>query len=399
MGFGARIAGFPLGAQSQQSEGRALEISIIGGGIAGLAAAAALAQRGHAVVVYEQAPVLTPVGAGIQISPNGAMVLRALGIAPQNLGVPSHAVELCAASGRPVLRMDLTAECYVLMHRAALISALETVARAAGVDLRLGQRPDPGDLRADLVVGADGLRSVTRSALNGPDAPFFTGHVAWRAIIDDPDPDDRPQAQVFMGPGCHLVSYPLGQGARNIVAVQERGTWAAEGWHHKDDPAALRQAFALFQGPVPGWLDRVQDCFLWGLFRHPIAPIWHQGNRVLIGDAAHPTLPFLAQGANLALEDAWVLADHVAQAGDAPLSQALGRYHTARLPRVTRAIAAANANARNYHLSGVKALVAHTGLRLIGRLSPSMMLRRFDWLYRHDVTAPEPSSRHTPRPE
>jgi salicylate hydroxylase len=135
---------------------------------------------------------------------------------------------------------------------------------------------------------------------------------------------------------------------------------------------------------VRGWLDRVEDPGLWGLFLHPVAALWHGGGAVILGDAAHPTLPFLAQGANLALEDAWVLADMLA-GHDTP-GAAFAAFQAARVERVTRAIDAARANARNYHLTGVRRVVGHAGLRVLGAVAPGAMLGRFDWLYGLDVT-------------
>ncbi len=137
-------------------------------------------------------------------------------------------------------------------------------------------------------------------------------------------PDEAPpEAHVWMGPGRHLVTYPLGPGERNIVAVLERDGWAEEGWNHADDPANLRAAFAGFPSELRGWLDRVDEVKLWGLFRHPVAARWQDGRIALLGDAAHPTLPFLARGANMAFEDAWVLADCLSCL---PQAQALGDY-------------------------------------------------------------------------
>jgi salicylate hydroxylase len=261
---------------------------------------------------------------------------------------------------------------------------LEAGARAAGVNIRLKSKVMGAGLPGDLTIGADGLHSGLRAALNGAAAPFFTRQVAWRAVI--PDDGTAAEAQLFMGPRRHLVSYPLSGGLRNIVAVEERTGWTEEGWHHRDDPAALHRAFARFGGPVPGWLARVEEVHLWGLFRHPVAARWQDGARAILGDAAHPTLPFLAQGANLALEDAWVLAECLERL---PQADALAEYQAERRPRATRVIDAASANARNYHLSNPLVRgVAHAALRLGGRLAPDQAIRRFDWLYGHDVTAP-----------
>jgi len=366
-----------------------LPVQINGAGIAGLAVATALAQRGAQVTVLEQAPAITEVGAGLQISPNGSAVLAALGqgAALRAAGVISRAVELRDyRRGATVLRLDIARDHagphpFVLIHRARLIGLLEQAARGAGVHIVTDTRatPDPVD---GLLIGADGVKSELRAALNGAGAPFFTGQVAWRAVIEDADA--VPEAHVYMGPGRHLVSYPLAGGLRNIVAVQERETWADEGWHHADDPANLRAGFAGFAPQVQGWLARIDATALWGLFRHPVAARWHDDSRVILGDAAHPTLPFLAQGANMALEDAWVLADCLANHA---LQDALPLYQSLRRDRVVRVINAATANARNYHLRNPAIrFAAHFVLRSGGFVAPKAALNRFAWLYDHDVT-------------
>ena len=366
-------------------------VTVIGAGVGGLAAATALAQRGARVRVIEQAPEIAEVGAGLQISPNGAAVLAALGqgAALRAAGLENRAVELRDyAKARPVLRLDLAQyhtgrHPFILIHRARLIELLESAARAAGVEILLGQTADPADIDAPLIIGADGVKSATRVLLNGAAKPFFTGQVAWRAVIAD---QAVPEAHVYMGPGRHLVSYPLGNGLRNIVAVEERAAWAEEGWNHADDPANLRAAFAGFAPEVRRWLDRVDAVKLWGLFRHPVAARWHDDRVALLGDAAHPTLPFLAQGANLAFEDAWVLTDCLE---GLPQAEALALYQSRRRARAVRVIEAANSNARNYHLRNplIRA-TAHRALGLAGRLLPEAPLNRFRWLYGHDVTAP-----------
>lgn len=385
----------------QLADRRGQRALVLGAGIGGLAAACALARLGMAVEVLEQAPEITEVGAGLQISPNGVRVLRALGINPSEVGDRSQAIELCDATGRLVTRLDLAAgPGFFLCHRADLVGALERAARQAGVPLHLLQRVESVALgpegaqvttgigtvhESPLVIGADGLHSVLRAVLNGAASPFFTGQVAWRALIDgDGGP---PVAQVFMGPGRHLVSYPLRGGRmRNIVAVVERDLWAAEGWNHRDDPEALREAFADFGGPVPGWLGAVRDLWLWGLFRHPVATQWHDGagRAALLGDAAHPTLPFMAQGANMALEDAACLASRLSREADSPT--ALARYAASRAPRTRAIVEMANRNARNYHLRPPLAPLAHGLLRGIGKLAPGLALKRFGWIFDHDAT-------------
>ena len=372
-------------------------VLVVGGGIGGLAIAVALRHRGAKVTLLEQAGAIREVGAGIQISPNGARVLQALGLDLSAMGLRARAVTLRDAAGRQVLHMDLPAEGagFHLVHRADCVAAL--TAGADGVDMRLNAQavavdPEAGSvtlagsavLAADLVIGAEGLHSVLRPALNGAAAPFFTGQVAWRALIPG-DPGDPAETQVFMGPGRHLVSYPLRGGSlRNIVAVEERKAWAEEGWNHPDNPANLRRAFAGFGGPVPGWLAQVDKVYLWGLFRHKVAAQWHGARAVLLGDAAHPTLPFMAQGANMALEDAYVLARELDRAPDLPTG--LAAYQAARRNRVQRVVEAANRNARNYHLRAPIAPLAHMALRLSQRFVPDAALRQFGWIYDHDVT-------------
>lgn len=389
-------------------------VTIVGAGVAGLAAARALAMRGAQVTVLEQADAIREVGAGLQISPNGACVLRALGLqaALDAASTRAEAVHLIdGPDGEVVARLDLARlrpdQGYHFLHRADLIDLLLKGAEESGVTLRLlariaevdlsGPMPavvlDGGErIETPLLIGADGLHSRTRAALNGPETPFFTRQVAWRAVIPC-EPGARPVAEVHMGPNRHLVSYPLRGGTlRNIVAVEEREKWAEESWTLRDDSMDMRLAFEGFSPRVRTWLEQVEDPWLWGLFRHRVAATWvrpmGQGGVAILGDAAHPTLPFLAQGASMGLEDAWLLADSLARHDTA--AAALNAYQAARKPRTTRIVAAANANARAYHLSGLPRMIGHTGLRLLGRLSPGTMLSRFDWLYGHDVTQPPP---------
>jgi salicylate hydroxylase len=380
-------------------------ITVIGGGIGGLAAALAAARHGAQVTVLEQAPEIAEVGAGIQISPNGWAVLKALGL---DQSVAAAATRLTAVRlrdfrrGAQVFTMPLSRadRPFHAVHRADLIDILAAACLEAGVSIRLNTRVEAVEVdgvetvltladtmpeRHGLTFAADGIHSPARAALNPKSRAYFTGQVAWRATVPDAG-SLAAEAHVFMGPGRHLVRYPLRQGRLiNIVAVEERDAWGPEGWHHTDDPEALRRAFTDFCPELRSLLDRVEAVHLWGLFRHPVAPVWTQGHLALLGDAAHPTLPFLAQGANMALEDAWSLV--AALASDPDTADALATYAQLRRPRAARIVQAAEANATNYHLRpGPWRFAAHSALRLAQRVAPHAVTGRFEWLHGHDVT-------------
>ncbi len=372
---------------------------VIGGGIGGLAIAAGLARKGTAVTLLEQAPEITEVGAGLQITPNGLPMLRLLGLDRRlaRVSVAAQAVVLeDYAKGREVARINVAGPDrppYQFVHRADLIAMLYQAARQNAVTFELGTKVKtvvPGELpqviladgstrQAKLVICADGLHSVGRPVLNGAAEPFFTGQVAWRALVPAHSAV-AAEARVTMGPGRHIVRYPLRGGDMiNLVAVEERAAWAEEGWHQRDDPENLRRAFAGFGGPVAHMLDDVKDVHLWGLFRHPVAETWFEGGVALLGDAAHPTLPFLAQGANMALEDAYALL-HCVDTGQ------LSQYRTIRHARVSKVVNAASKNAWRYHLRNpAMRMVGHAGLSVLSRVVPSLMVRQFDWLYGYDI--------------
>lgn len=375
---------------------------VIGAGIGGLTSAIALARQGVAVTVLERADALREVGAGLQVSPNGLRVLKRLGV---TRGLERRAVRARSISlrrfedEREITCIDLSARTapYLFVHRADLIAALAMVAKEHNVSFEFDAAVasvtsgpvaevtmvNGGKRRTELVVGADGLHSVARAAVGEKAKARFTGQVAWRATVPN-DIGHPPEARVTMGPKRHVVSYPLRAGQFvNIVAVEERKEWTEDGWHHLDDAENLRAAFGDFTGDAAKLLDAVEQPAIWGLHRHPVAKKWYADGIALVGDAAHPMLPFLAQGANMALEDAWVLADALEHA---PIDQALINYQARRIDRVKKVVAAAQKNAQHYHYRpGPVRWVAHSGMSLISKVAPGSLINAFNWLYGYDV--------------
>lgn len=382
------------------------QITVLGGGIAGLAMSIAASRRGISVELIEQAAEPGDVGAGIQISPNGAAVLAGFGLQDQMLkrSVTGQGVQLRDYSaGHPVIRLNFSKYNnrygFHFFHRADLVSLLAGEAHRSGVNLRYGERitgvtsdkngvvltSHRGDFRPRLVVAADGIHSIMRPHIDpAARAPEFARQVAWRAIIPN-TLGNEGIAELHMGPGRHLVHYPLRDGHyRNVVAVEERAIWMADGWDHPEDPNMLRQAFRDFGGSVPNLLKNIHHVNIWGLHKYPVPDRWHRDNAVLIGDAAHPTLPFLAQGANMGLEDAWTLAALLAE-HEIPV--AFQKFTEERQARCRAIVDAASKNGGYYHIKDpVLRFFAHSGLKTMGRMAPDMAMKRFGWVYSHDVT-------------
>ena len=386
-------------------------VAVIGAGIGGLAAALALARRGARVTVYEQTEALGEVGAGLQVSPNGVRVLRALGLDPiaGNAAAMPPCVELRDfRTGRAIVTLPMNqtaAQPFVQLHRADLVGILARGCEGAGVAVRFGEpaevvdsaqgtvlcpagRGDTQDF--DVIVAADGIRSPSRADhLAGKD-PRFTGQVAWRALIPAravPEFSEQTGTRIYLGPHRHIVCYPLrNRSLINLVAVEERETWTQEGWNHADDVQNLHRAFDGWCAYVTRMLAQVKEPLIWGLFTHPELPRWSAGKLALLGDAAHPTLPFMAQGACMALEDAWVLAE--ALDNDADTGTALRAYENIRKPRASRVQATSRGNSGIYHAANPLLRVGlHMGMRTANRVAPKLLSRRYDWIYEFDVTA------------
>lgn len=386
---------------------------IAGGGIAGMAAALGFARAGWEVELFEQAETLGEVGAGLQLSPNACRVLDRLGVLPDvraRSSAPESAELRDGLTGQPIYRAELGAAAearwgapYLHAHRADLLDVLAGAAAGAGVRLTLGStatgavsRPDSAALHleggaiaeGDVVIGADGIRSRLRGVAGPVEGPRFTGQVAWRGLVPVgslPRGAVLSGATVWMGPGRHVVAYPVRNGALvNIVAVLEREDWAEEGWSLPGDPDELRAAFAGWAPPVPALLEAVRDCFLWGLFDRPEQVRWTRDRISLIGDAAHPMLPFLAQGAAMALEDGAALIRHLGR--NPNVVAALHAYEEERWPRVVRVRQRSRANGRLFHRPpGLARSLTHGVIGAVGRNTPQLALAQFDWIYGHDA--------------
>ncbi|WP_052130080.1 FAD-dependent monooxygenase [Sphingomonas sp. 35-24ZXX] len=386
-----------------------MRILIAGAGIAGLAAALALARKGHEVQLIEQAAALEEVGAGLQLGPNAMRVLDALGVggAVAAAGqVPAAITMRDGRSAREILKIPLGdaarrrwGAAYMTAHRADLVAILaDALKRAQPGSLRTGvmlttldNRPDrvavttqTGEtLAADLLIGADGIRSVVRRQLFGEDAARFTGHVAWRALIrvDKADPVAPPAGVgAWIGPRRHAVTYRIRPDLVNLVAVTEQADWREEGWNLPGDIDRLRAEFAGW-GTISRLLDRVEAPLRWGLHDRKPMRAWHRDRTVLIGDACHPMLPFLAQGAAMGIEDGFALAQLLPPDG-ADAEPALTRFFALRQPRTARVQAMARSNGVDFHEGNP---LANLAMRLpLGRAAavrPDAVLARWDWLY------------------
>jgi salicylate hydroxylase len=374
-----------------------MRVAIVGGGIGGLAAALALQEAGHAITVHEQAAALGDVGAGVQLSPNGVRALRTLGVeaALRPYAIGPEAIELRRARDDALLiRTPLGPAIarrgapYWHVRRSDLQRVLAEAVAARGIDLRLGTRVEgAGD--AELLIGADGVRSGVRERLLGAAAPRPTGALAWRGTVPLARLDAAehpPMAMVRVGPGRHFVSYRVGGSAVNFVGVVHRSDHGSEGWEQPGAAVELAADFAGFPGPVRALAAACAAPRRWVLYDRDPAPRWSGEGVVLLGDAAHPLPPHLAQGAAMALEDAVVLGRALAAY---PVAEALRRYEAARRPRTARVLHASRRQGRLLQLGGPAALVAHAGLRLGGAVAPGALTRSLGWLYDYDAaTAP-----------
>lgn len=397
----------------------AKRVLIAGGGIAGLATGLAFQQRGWGVQVVEQAEALREVGAGIQISPNGMKVLRALGLEGEILarGFLPEALEMrLGRSGFRLFRLPIKTQAqyrwrapYVHIHRADLIDILARAleVRAPG-SVRLGAEVEGlsagghglmlqgGEtIEADVVIAADGLRSALRTAAFGEQPARFTGMMAWRGTVPvsalQQGERPPPTACVWAGPGRHVVSYYVAKGQMvNFVGVVEKDASSPEdldSWRTSGQLETALQDFIGWHPTVTKMIQSAQGLSQWALFDRPPSTQWVKGPMALVGDAAHPMLPTFAQGACQGLEDAWTVATLVHRAEE-DINAGLNAYAALRQPR-TRAIQhRAMRNARDFHHQpGFEQFRAYGTLWFGGRFLPGVARGRLDEIYRYDAVA------------
>jgi len=337
----------------------ACRIAIIGGGLAGLAAAAALARVGIAADVFEQVPRLGEIGAGVNVSPQAIQALRAIGLGEKIAAAANVAPGVLTRDMNSGAELDYRDQASAVarfgagvhtFHRADLLHALASgvAASAIHLDHRLtGLEERDGPVRlifangvtrdADVVIGADGIHSVVRRILYGDDHPAYTGQMVWRALLPGSDvPADvlAPCGHVqWLGRGRHFYAYYLrGREVVNIVTQEDTDAWVAEGWSIPGDPDAMRASFPDPEPRLAALLRRVSQCSQWGLFMRPPTDNWGRGCIALIGDAAHAMLPNAGQGASQSFEDAYVLARWLAARPDDP-ADGLGEFRRVRMPR------------------------------------------------------------------
>jgi len=395
-------------------------ILIAGAGICGLCCALALLQRGFHVTVLEQAQQLGEVGAGFQISANGVRCLAELGLSSELKDIATEAggkqVRLWS-SGQTWKLFDLGAESvrkygfpYYMLYRPDLQGLMERRVRRLQPDaIRLGakvvgvEQDDRGveveleggeRIRGGILIGADGVHSRVRRALFGTSDAQFTGCVAWRGLIPREKIPQHLQANVgtnWIGPGSHVIHYPLRNGElMNFVGIVERTDWQVESWTERGSIDECLKDFEHWHDDVQTLIRGIQQPYKWALLSRQPMTQWTIGRATLLGDACHPTLPFLAQGAVMALEDGIVLARCLAANTEHP-EAALARYEALRLERTSRIVLGSAANAARFH-NPLLADPVEASRYVDAEWNEQRVRERYEWLFSYDATAVDVSA-------
>lgn len=384
---------------------------IVGAGIGGLTAALCLHKFGWQVQIVEKSASIDEVGAGIQLSPNAMKVFEKLDLDQEivNAGFLPEAIEMrLGVSGMRIIRTEVKRGCmrrygsqYVHIHRADLIKVLvkavnsrlseDAISLNSNFDTYENRHNDvmvscsgQKQFECDLLVGADGIHSSVRTQFLGSDTPRFTNNVAWRAVVPveslkNSVPD--PTACVWVGRRKHAVTYLLRNGElANLVAVVEQKEWRSEDWTAEGTRDEALKDFEGWHPTITSILENSQRLYKWALFDRSPLPTWSDGRVVIIGDAAHPMLPFLAQGGAMSIEDGWVLARCVSRSGI--INESLKNFYDLRIKRVTMVQKMSRKNGKLFHLnSSLSRLITYAPVWIVGTLIPTAGLTRHDSIF------------------